>query len=158
STNVRVWGEWALCDEIGDHKKTGQAVLRKMNGYWVVTAELAGAGSATPEALMYHEIPEEEVDRLLDGHAREDMKPVLKLLRTMLPAVYPQGYLFENVAVVDNYALCSFRYRASIHKPDVQGQALLRKTGGKWHLVEQSNHPVDLKQYGVPLRVQKGLS
>lgn len=158
--HVRVAGEWALCDEVMGHAdgttaKTGQALLRKVNDSWVVTADLAGPGAATPEALEYHEVPRPQIDRLLDARTRDEMKPVLKLLRHVMPEQYPEGYLLENLAFEENWALCSFRWRQSIHKSDVMGQALLRRSDGGWHLVEQAHHAVDLRQYGIPQRIQR---
>jgi hypothetical protein len=134
----------------GPRGKIAEAVVRNVNDHWVVTAELAGAGLPTPEALAYHEVPEILANRLLDDKTRKSMEPILKLLRLMHPEVYPEGYLFENLAIADNWAVCGYRFRAAIRKSDVMGQMLLRQTAGKWHLVEQSPGRIDLSKYGVP--------
>lgn len=158
---VRVVGDWALADEIATDaegsRKVAVAVLHRVNGQWEITGELTGAGAPTEEALAYHEVDEGAAKRLVDTATRDEQKPIVKLLRKTKPEVYPQGVLLENIVVADNWAICAYRSRISIRKNDTLHQALLRRTGGAWHLVEDGGATLDLAPYGVPLNLRRTL-
>lgn len=158
---VKVVGDWALADEIATDnegsRKIAVAVLHRLNGHWEVTAELAGAGLPTEEAFAYHEVEESAAARLVDGATRDEQKPIIKLMRKTKPEVYPQGVLLENIVVAGNWAICAYRSRASIRKSDTMHQALLRRTNGAWHLVEDGGAALDLAPYGVPLNLRQAL-
>lgn len=161
ATAVRVCGDWALADVMGTDdggaRKLAVAVLHRRDGHWEVTAELAGAGAPTEEALVYHEVDEAAAARLIDRATRDEQKPIVKLLRKSKPEVYPHGVMFENIVVADNWAVCAYRSRASIRKSDTLHQALLRRTAGAWHLVEDAGEALDLVPYGVPANIRKAL-
>lgn len=162
-TLVRVSGEWALCDKVQVEteqpvrRRTGFLLMQRTHLGWKITAELAGGGVTTSEALAYHGVSPADVARLLPASEREAVKPVMAFLRKLLPERYPTGYLVEGVAWSGDWALCAFRHRASLKKPDSTGWLLLRRTDDTWHLVERSEEPPDTDKYGVPRRVKKSL-
>ncbi len=179
---VHLAGNWGLCDEIVAPAPAGsarampgepvegsrniprppfagtpgtrvaQALVRKVDDQWQLMAEFVGAGWATPEVLTYQEVPTGAIHHLLGNRRFNTMKPIMKLLRQLQTARYPQGYIFQNISIAENWALCYFLYRHDVRANSKRGQILLRKTGGKWYLVQQDMRPIRLLQYGVPFR------
>jgi len=160
-TLVRVSGDWALADLVQEdreqhvRRRASLLLLQRTALGWKVTAEFPGGGLTTPEALEYHAVPAADLARLLPSADRDALKPVVAFLRKLMPERYPTGYLVENVARSGDWALCSFRHRASLKKPDTTGWILLRRTDDKWHLVERGSEVPDVDKYGVPRRVKK---
>ena len=161
AADIRVRGDWALADKIvcegATKKKVAVIVLcRGLDGF-EVKAELLGAGSPTEEALLYHDVDESVANRLIPRAQRDEMRPIVALLRKMKPAVYPEGVLLETLATHDGWALCGYRERASIKRSDTLHQALLRRTSGAWHLVEDATGRVDAGVYGVHMQTRRVL-
>lgn len=161
SAGVKIAGDWAVADEIVTDsegpRKIAVAVLHRENGHWDLTGELTGAGTPTAEALAYHVVDDSAAARLVDGATRDEQKPIVTLLHQTKPAGYPPGVLLETIAVAGNWAICAYRSRASLRKSDEMHQALLRRTGGAWHLVEDGGATLDLAPYGVPMNLRRAL-
>lgn len=158
---IRVEGAWAVADDIATDtsgsRKVGVVLLCCRDDRWDVIADLAGAGSPTQEALLWHEVEPQAATRLVDATARDAQRPVLTLLRRLKPARYPEGVLFETLAVVEPWALCAYRSRASLRRSDTFHHVLLRRTSGAWHVVDDGASPLDLAPYGVPVSTRKRL-
>lgn len=163
-TWVRVSGDWAVSDRMQAaspgqaRRRAGFLVLQRTPLGWKVVGELGGTGTACAEALEYHGVPGRDISRLVPPAEAAALKPILAFAHRLLPAGYPTGHLLEGVAVSGDWALCAFRGRVSIKKPDFTGWLLMRRTDDGWHLVERSTEFPNLGQYGVPRRVERILS
>lgn len=158
---VRIEGDWALADDIATEetgqRKVGVVLLRCRDGRWDVAADLAGTGSATQEALLWHDVEPRVATRLVDAVTVDAQRPIVALLRRLKPARYPEGVLLENLTVVEPWALCSYRSRVSLRRTDTFHQALLRRTGGAWHVVDDGAAPLELNPFGLPANTCRAL-
>ncbi len=144
-TKTRVAGSWALLNYVQGSFK-GSALMSRASGSWTIVAN-AGA-NPTSDLLRYAKVPKANWEKLIDPAWIQKSQSVVDAMHSQKS----KNYVILSAKIAGDWALAEWSMIID-GEIDSEGQALLRKTNGKWIVKESGGGAMGgqiLRGHGVP--------